>query len=70
MRHTRNRQQAKVSGKLFYLSAKSQEISKWNKHEKTLDPTFKWHRLGGDNWIECNKQVTEWYVGTAVIPIK
>lgn len=45
MRYTRNRQQAKVSGKLFYLAYKSQEISKWNQYESALDKSFKWHRL-------------------------
>lgn len=54
MRHTRNRQQAKVSGKLFYLVYRSQEISKWNQYENSLDKTFKWHRKChlGSNWIE------------------
>lgn len=55
MRHTRNRQQAKVSGKLFYLAYKSQEISKWNQYESALDKSFKWHRdFEGwrENWVE------------------
>lgn len=54
MRYTRNRQQAKVSKKSFYLAYKSQEISKWNKYEYSLDESFKWHRKShlGSNWIE------------------
>lgn len=44
MRHTRNRQLYKISGKHSWRMITCQEMKLWNSMEDKLDESFKWHR--------------------------
>ncbi|MED1305102.1 hypothetical protein BK704_35085 [[Bacillus thuringiensis] serovar konkukian] len=61
MRHTRNRQLAKLHNEpMWFWSKEGTDDIRSQRHwmkmglEPKLDPTFKWHRESdyGDNWIE------------------
>ncbi|PFK68277.1 hypothetical protein [Bacillus cereus] len=70
MRYTRNRQLRKINSLMaspFTLTIEDSKKHIWN---DKLDPTFEWHRYGNVNWVEFNKQMTDWYVSTAILPIK
>jgi len=67
MRHTRTKQLGRIHKAWKEVPNLPIEVVREALDE--MDKTFKWHRWNNKNWIEFNKQVDEWHVGTTIIPI-